>query len=343
MKPVQPRLAITIGDPAGIGPEIVVKALAQRTLAEFAIPVVVGDLAVLDEAMTIAGARLSLRRRELGDSFDDDRSAIDVIDLRNVELAGLRRAEVSAAAGRAAREYLEVATQLALSGSVVGVVTAPLNKEALAMAGWPGVGHTELLAGFCGVARSAVAMMLASDRLRVVHVSTHVPLSRAVQLVETDRIVRTTKLAAAATSEIVDRPPRIAIAGLNPHAGEHGLFGSEDEEQIVPAVEVLRTEGFDVAGPISPDTVFMRAIEGHFDVVIAMYHDQGHIPAKLAGLSETVNVTLGLPIIRTSVDHGTAFDIAGTGTADATNLVVAYRLAARMAAHRSAAAASLAG
>ncbi len=338
----EPRLAITMGDPAGIGPEIVVKALAQATALESAIPVVVGDLAVLGQATEITGTHLIFRERSASDAFGREGSAIDVIDLRNVDAARLKRGEVSAQAGKAAFEYVETATRLALSGSVGGVVTAPLNKEALALAGHRGVGHTELIAEFCGVPRSAVAMMLASDRLRVVHVSTHVPLSRAVQLVETDRIVRVAKLAAVATSEIVGRPPRIAIAGLNPHAGEHGLFGSEDEEQIAPAVKRLRVEGFDVAGPIPPDTVFMRATEGHFDVVIAMYHDQGHIPSKLVGLSETVNVTLGLPVIRTSVDHGTAFDIAGTGTADATNLVVAYRLAARMATRRSVGTANMA-
>ncbi len=328
-------LAITIGDPAGIGPEIVVKALARHELVEWARPVVVGDIAVLRAAAEITGSDLVLRSVSTIQEPSEDPAVVDVIDLANVDINAVGRARLSAAAGRAAHDYLETAVKLALRGQVAGIVTAPLNKEALAMAGASGIGHTELLASFCDVPRDAVAMMLASSRLRVVHVSTHVSLRRAVELVRTDRVVRIARLGGTAVEEILGRRPRMAIAGLNPHAGEHGLFGAEEETEIAPAIDELLAEGWNVTGPVPPDTVFMRALEGQFDVVVAMYHDQGHIPSKLAGLTDTVNVTLGLPIIRTSVDHGTAFDIVGTGTADETNLVVAYRVAAQMATTRA--------
>jgi 4-hydroxythreonine-4-phosphate dehydrogenase len=214
-------------------------------------------------------------------------------------------------------------------------VTAPLNKEALSEAGWIGVGHTELLARFAGVPDKSVAMMLASNRLRVVHVSTHVSLRRAIELATAERIVTTARLAGATARDIVGREPHLAVAGLNPHAGEHGLFGTEEQEHIEPAIEQLRAEGWQVSGPVSPDTVFLRAANGDFDAVVAMYHDQGHIPSKFAGFDDTVNVTLGLPIVRTSVDHGTAYDIAGTGAANEANMLAAIELAARMAMHRA--------
>jgi 4-hydroxythreonine-4-phosphate dehydrogenase len=236
--------------------------------------------------------------------------------------------------GRAAYEYLEKATTLALSDDVGAIVTAPLNKEALSEAGWVGVGHTELLARFAGVPEKSVAMMLASNRLRVVHVSTHVSLRRAIELVTPERITTACRLAGETARDIVGREPHLAVAGLNPHAGEHGLFGSEDEEIIAPTVEALRNEGWHISGPISPDTVFLRASQGDFDAVIAMYHDQGHIPSKFAGFDDTVNVTLGLPIVRTSVDHGTAYDIAGTGKANEANMLAAIDLAAQMATNR---------
>jgi 4-hydroxythreonine-4-phosphate dehydrogenase len=197
-----------------------------------------------------------------------------------------------------------------------------------------GVGHTELLARFAGVPDKSVAMMLASNRLRVVHVSTHVSLRRAIELVTTERIVTAARLAGETARDIVGRDPHLAIAGLNPHGGEHGLFGSEEQEHIEPAIEHLRAEGWHVSGPMSPDTVFLRASQGEFDAVVAMYHDQGHIPSKFAGFDDTVNVTLGLPIVRTSVDHGTAYDIAGTGKANEANLLAAIDLAAQMARNR---------
>jgi len=331
----RPPIAITMGDPAGIGPEIVAKALRHPELQEFPRPVIVGEASILQRAAEISGIELKLRTVTSVGEPSSDPAVTDVVDVPRNQFGSIDRSRVSVQAGRAAHGYLETAASLALDHRVAGIVTAPLNKEALAAAGWIGVGHTELLASFCSVSPDAVAMMLASDRLRVVHLSTHVSLKRAVELVETGRIVRIGRLAGRSTQEIVGRRPKIAVAGLNPHAGEHGLFGIEDDAQIRPAVEMLRSDGWNVTGPVPPDTVFLRAIEGEFDVVIAMYHDQGHIPSKIAGLSETVNVTLGLPIIRTSVDHGTAFDIAGTGTADESNLIAAYRVATRMVSSRT--------
>lgn len=329
-----PVLAVTMGDPAGIGPEIIARALAHRDTYEDCQPVVVGDLQAMKAAVRITGVPLEVHVIASPAQARGDARTVDLLDLGNIDIERVGRGRVSAEVGRAAYDYLERATRLALEGEVAAVVTAPVNKEALSQAGWVGVGHTELLARLCGVPERSVAMMLASNRLRVVHVSTHVPLRRAIELVTTDRIVTTARLAGEAARDIVGRKPRLAIAGLNPHAGEHGLFGTEEQEHVAPAVQRLVEEGWDVAGPLPPDTVFLRAANGEFDAVVAMYHDQGHIPSKFAGFHDTVNVTLGLPIIRTSVDHGTAYDIAGTGKASEENLLAAIKLAAQMARHR---------
>jgi 4-phospho-D-threonate 3-dehydrogenase / 4-phospho-D-erythronate 3-dehydrogenase len=318
-----PTLAITMGDPGGIGPEIIAKALGHRDIFDRCRPLVIGEARAMDAALRITGSDLQLKDVEL-------------VDLANIDIERHGRGRNSAEVGRAAYEYLERAAQLALRDEVGAIVTAPLNKEALSEAGWVGIGHTELLARFAGIPEKSIAMMLASNRLRVVHVSTHVSLRRAIELVTTERIVTTTRLAGATARDIVGRDPHLAIAGLNPHAGEHGLFGSEEQEQIEPAIEHLRSEGWHVSGPISPDTVFLRAASGDFDAVVAMYHDQGHIPSKFAGFDDTVNVTLGLPIVRTSVDHGTAYDIAGTGKANEANMLAAIELAAQMAVNRAA-------
>ncbi len=331
----RPILAITMGDPGGIGPEIIAKALAHPSVLEQSRPLVIGERRAMDAALRIT--RSALRTRLIEDPADSGAAdgALDLIDLGNIDVESHGRGRVTPEVGRAAYEYLERATQLALADRVGAIVTAPLNKEALSEAGWVGVGHTELLARFAGVPEKSVAMMLASNRLRVVHVSTHVSLRRAIELVTPERIVTAARLAGTTARDIVGRPPHLAIAGLNPHAGEHGLFGTEEQEFIQPAIEQLRAEGWHVSGPVSPDTVFLRAAAGDFDVVVAMYHDQGHIPSKFAGFDDTVNVTLGLPIVRTSVDHGTAYDIAGTGTANEANMLAAIELAAQMAVNRA--------
>jgi 4-hydroxythreonine-4-phosphate dehydrogenase len=331
----KPVLAITMGDPGGIGPEIIAKALAHAEVYDRSRPLVVGERRALEAAVRITGRPLEVRTIVEPAEAGEHPGCIDLIDLRNIDIEQLGRGAVSAEVGRAAYEYLERATALALEGTVGAIVTAPLNKEALSEAGWVGVGHTELLARFAGVADKSVAMLLASNRLRVVHVSTHVSLRRAIELVTSDRIVTAARLAGETARDIVGRDPHLAIAGLNPHAGEHGLFGSEEQEHIEPAIEQLRAEGWHVSGPVSPDTVFLRAAAGDYDAVVAMYHDQGHIPSKFAGFDDTVNVTLGLPIIRTSVDHGTAYDIAGTGKANEANLLAAIELAGQMARNRA--------
>ena len=330
----KPILAITMGDPGGIGPEIIAKALAHSEVFDHSRPLVIGERRALEAAIRITGRPLDVRTVDQPAQAGEHAGIVDLIDLANIDIERIGRARVNPEVGRAAYEYLERATQLALRDEVGAIVTAPLNKEALSEAGWVGVGHTELLARFAGVPDKSVAMMLASKSLRVVHVSTHVSLRRAIEMVTPERIVTAARLAGETARDIVGRDPHLAIAGLNPHGGEHGLFGSEEQEFIEPAIDQLRAEGWHVSGPMSPDTVFLRAAAGDFDAVIAMYHDQGHIPSKFAGFDDTVNVTLGLPIVRTSVDHGTAYDIAGTGKANEANLLAAIDLAAQMAGNR---------
>ena len=251
-----------------------------------------------------------------------------MLDLANVP-ASFARGRVSAEGGRAAYEYIEQAVRLALGRQVEAIVTAPLNKEALHAAGKQYAGHTEILADLCGV--KGTVMLLTCERLRVSHVSTHVSLREALARLTTERVMRVIQLTHDALVRMGIAAPRLAVAGLNPHAGESGLFGDEEEKIIAPTVRAAQRAGLNVAGPFPPDTIFWRATQGEFDAVIAMYHDQGHIPMKLLGFFDGVNVTLGLPIIRTSVDHGTAFDIAGTSRADERSMVAALLLAAKMA------------
>ena len=334
-------LAITQGDCSGIGPEIVAKAFrdAPRDLQAC---FVVGDVATLRRAaQAIARPGMpDVPVAQIGapaEALDMPPRCIPVLQLPGI--AGPQPwGQVSAAAGQAAADAVVWATRAALRGEVAGLVTAPLHKEALSAAGVPYPGHTELLqaeaARHQGVALSAmpVRMMLASDELRTVLVSIHVALRDAIAAVTRDNVLQTLHITHQALSRSLGRAPRIAVAGLNPHAGEGGLFGREEIEVIAPAVATARAQGLDVHGPFAPDTVFMRARStpgqpGEFDVVIAMYHDQGLIPVKYLGVDKGVNVTLGLPLVRTSPDHGTAFDIAGQGIADASSLIEAVRMA----------------
>ena len=328
----RPVLAVTMGDPSGIGPEVIAKALVDEQVRAASRPVVIGDAATVRAAAEVAGVG---GRVESLQALAEARFApgtLEVLDLHNVELAELPRGRVNAMAGAAAYACIERAVQLALAGAVDAIVTAPLNKEALNLAGYAYAGHTEALAELCGV--RDVVMMLVGPSLRVSHVTGHASLRQACERVRRERIVAVARLTAEAVQLLGSDRPRLAVAGLNPHAGEGGLFGCEEIEQIVPAVEELRREGYDVQGPLPPDTVFLRASRREFDAVIAMYHDQGHIPLKLLAFDEGVNVTLGLPIIRTSVDHGTAFDIAWTGVARPTSMIAALLLAAQMAGAR---------
>jgi 4-hydroxythreonine-4-phosphate dehydrogenase len=333
MKP----LAITLGDAAGIGPEIILRAFrdAPEVLRGC---FVAGDVAVLRRAMAwVPGVELALIQapREAGAQALQTVPVLQVATLDGQAPVG----QVSAAAGRLAGRCVSWAAQAALRGEIAGLVTAPLHKEALSAAGAPYdafPGHTELLqaeaAAFLGkpLTEVPVRMMLANDELRTVLVSIHVSLRAALDAVTQDNVLQTLRITHDALLSLLGRVPRIAVAGLNPHAGEGGLFGREEIETIVPAMTLARAEGLDVHGPHAPDTVFMRARRGEFDVVVAMYHDQGLIPVKYLGVEQGVNVTLGLPLVRTSPDHGTAFDIAGTGQADASSMVEAVRMARRL-------------
>lgn len=330
----RPRIGITMGDPAGIGPEIVLKALSQEAIYRQAVPVVVGDGAILKRAKGFVGAAVGIGGIESAEEATGRFGEVEVLDLKNIDPERCPPGVLSPEAGRAAVEYVWKAIDLAKVGELDAVVTAPLNKEAMHLAGYPFAGHTEIFAERTGSRN--YSLMLVAGGLRVLHVSSHVPLREACDRVKKERVLQVIRLAHGMGWAWSLENPRIAVAGLNPHAGEQGIFGHEEREEIAPAVAVARAEGINAAGPFPPDTLFYRASRGEFDFVVAMYHDQGHIPLKLRSFDRGVNVTVGLPIIRTSVDHGTAFDIAGKGVASPRSLLEAIRLATRMARRRQA-------
>lgn len=319
-------IAITMGDPAGIGPEIVGKLFREGLPAP---ALVVGDEAILRRALGIVAPDLSIQVVESPAACLDKPGTVPLLPVGRLP-ADLPFGREDARAGRAAADYIERAVALALAGAVRAVVTAPINKAALKLAGVPFPGHTEMLAHLAGGAE--VAMLLANDELRVLLVSIHVSLADAIKAVTLENELRAIRQADAACRQIGIERPRVAVAGLNPHAGEGGLFGVEDGRVIAPAVAAARAEGIEASGPWPGDTVFLQARQGRFDIVVAQYHDQGLIPVKYLGLEEGVNVTVGLPFVRTSPDHGTAFDIAGTGKADHASLRAALRQAVRMTA-----------
>lgn len=339
-------LLITMGDAAGIGPEIIAKAFRDSP-AEMTGCVVVGDVAIMRRAAALTAAPLALPVAQL-ESLAEAPSVPPhcIAVLQKCELpATVPYGCVSALAGQAAADCIVWAARVVLAGEAAAMVTAPIHKEALAAAGgWAAgfPGHTEMLqaeaAAFLGkpVSEVPVRMMLANDELKTVLVSIHMSLRKGIEAVTFENVLQTLRITHQALSASLGRTPRIAVAGLNPHAGEGGLFGSEEQTLIAPAIAEARAEGMDVSGPFAPDTVFMRARHapgkpGEFDVVVAMYHDQGLIPVKYLGVEQGVNVTLGLPLVRTSPDHGTAFDIAGTGRADASSLIAAIRMARKLA------------
>jgi len=325
-------LAITMGDAAGSGPEIITKALADPEVRKLCRPVVIGDAAAMKEAFTFTGAPGEVKAiSRLADARFPD-GVVEVIDLHNIELDKLTRGRVNSMAGKAAYEYIKLGTEMTLAGEADAIVTSAINKEALNNAGYHYDGHTQLLAELCGV--KDVAMMLVTGSLRVSHVSTHVSLSDAIERARPPRILTVLKLTEDAVKQMGIAEPKIAVAGLNPHSGEGGLFGDEEIKYITPAIEEANNRGMNVVGPLPPDSAFLRAYEGQFDAAVAMYHDQGHIAVKMLGITFGVNVTLGLPIIRTSVDHGTNFGKAGKGTADPTSLVEAIKLASVMIQNR---------
>ncbi|MCA9876904.1 MAG: 4-hydroxythreonine-4-phosphate dehydrogenase PdxA, partial [Thermomicrobiales bacterium] len=303
----RPRLAITLGDPAGIGPEVVLKTLTHDEVYAQAEPLVIGDRRVLQRTIDDLGLPLTLR--VITDVADATFApgVVAVLDLANADPASFPVGEESAVAGAAAVDYVFRACDLAMAGEVDAIVTAPLNKAAMHLAGYAYAGHTELLTERTNAPR--VSMLLIGPGLRVVHVSTHVALSEAIARVTPQRVDEVIQLAYNACRSLGIAEPRIAVAGLNPHASEGGLFGNQEAESIVPAIAAARARGLNVSDPQPPDTVFLRATKGHYDIVVAQYHDQGHIPMKLLAFDSGVNVSYGLPVIRTSVDHGTAFDI----------------------------------
>lgn len=327
---MKPIIAITIGDASGCGPEIVVKALMEEEVYRRCRPLVIGDAAIMERARDIVGAAARIHACHDVAEGVFQHGVIDVYDLHNLP-PDLPFARVQAAAGRAAYEYLEQAVALYRQGQMHALATAPLNKEALAKAGIHFPGHTEILAHLTDT--KDYAMMLTGGNLRVIHVTTHVALRQACDLVKRERVLTVIKLAQQAMRQMGIDKPRIAVAGLNPHSGEGGLFGREEQTEIIPAIEEAKSLGLHVQGPVSPDTVFYRAaVKGDFDIVVCMYHDQGHIPIKVLGFATGVNITVGLPFLRTSVDHGTAFGKAGKGTADHQSMLEAILLAARAAA-----------
>ena len=321
---IPPLVALTLGDPAGIGPEIIAKTFAEPGFVEENRVVVVGDAAILERAVRLLGLQLGVNIVSNPEDGLFEPGTVDLIAVTDLP-EDLPFGELSARAGEAAYLYVKRATNLALHGGTAAVATAPLNKEAMHLAGLEYPGHTEILAELTGT--KDYAMMLVAEGLRVIHISTHISLREAIGRVTRQRELTVIRLAQGALKTIGIEEPRIAVAGLNPHAGENGLFGTEDAERISPAIADAAQEGIDVTGPWPPDTVFSRARKGDFDAVVAQYHDQGHIPIKLLGFETGVNVTVGLPFFRTSVDHGTAFDIAGTGEADHTSMRMALDLA----------------
>jgi 4-hydroxythreonine-4-phosphate dehydrogenase len=315
----KPKIAVTLGDPAGVGAEVTLRALNDPDIRSIADWILIGDSTAVAAAEKSTGLKLS--------SFQVNFRDCKILPPDVPVQFGALRAEY----GKAAAAYVFEATTMCLNGRADAMVTAPLNKEAVTLNGMSFSGHTEYIAEICKAKESR--MLLAGQKLSVVHVSTHVSLREACNL-NTDRIIRTIELGNEAMKLLGHARPRIAVCGLNPHAGEHGLFGNEDETFIKPAVEKCRELGIDCEGPVAPDTIFFRAARGSHDLIVAMYHDQGHIPMKLLDFEATVNISLGIPIIRTSVDHGTAFDIAGKNIASESNMVSAMKMAVMMASHR---------
>jgi len=318
-----------MGDPAGIGPEIILKSFLKEEVKPLRL-IVIGSFEVMKtmmEQIKISGIRLNSVSSVQEAVFDD--STLNIVDIPNVDVDKLKPGKVQAMAGNAAFEYLRKGIALALNEEIDAIATAPLNKEAMHLAGHMYPGHTEILAKFTNT--RDYAMLLYDERLKVIHVTTHMSLKQAIDTLHRERIEAVIQIAHDTLRKIGYQNPRVAVAGLNPHAGEGGLFGREEIDIIGPAVENMVRKGLNVTGPVPPDTVFLKALQGTFDIVVAMYHDQGHIPLKLLGFHTGINVTAGLPIIRTSVDHGTAFGKAWKGTANESSMVQAILLAGKLA------------
>jgi len=339
MKNKRPIVGITMGDPAGIGPEIAAKVMAKKEVYDICRPLIVGDAHAMKQAVGIAGVSLDVNAISEVEEAKYQHGIMDVIDLKNVDMSRLVHGKVSAIAGNAAFEAVKKVIELALQNKIDATITGPINKESINLAGYHFVGHTEIYAHFTDT--KDLTMLLTDGNLRVVHVSTHVSLREACDLVKKERVLKVIRLADEACRLIGIANPKIGVAGLNPHAGENGLFGWEEEQEIIPAIKEAKATGINAEGPVSPDTLFSKARGGMYDIVVAMYHDQGHIPLKVVGFNwdekskkwnsiNGVNITLGLPIIRSSVDHGTAFDIAGKGIANEDSLIHAIEYGVKL-------------
>jgi len=340
---MKPIIGITMGDPAGIGSEIIAKALNQFEVYTKCRPMVIGDKRAMEEAIKIANVNLEVQGIKDTADASFTHGTIDVYDLENIKFDRIPYGKVDAACGRAAGEYIEKAIQMAMDKEIAAIVTAPINKESFDLGGYGKKyrGHTEMLAALTGANKAF--MLLASGNLRVIHVTTHVSMRQAVDLIKKERIYNTIHKAYEACHELGIKNPRIGVCGLNPHASDGGIMGTEEIEEIIPAIEKARADGLNVQGPIPGDTIYPRGRTGTLDVIVAMYHDQGHIPVKLMGFLwdgeawssvSGVNITIGLPIIRVSVDHGTAFGKAGKGLANEKSLLDAIDYAILIARNR---------
>ena len=321
----KPIIAITMGDPCGIGPEVIAKALAQGDVYAGCRPLVIGSLRSMQQAVNLTGASLNVHVVESPLGAGLSPGLVDVLDIHNLNPQDITVGKVSPPCGRAAMEWVSRAAELALAGQVNALTTAPINKEAASLAGYKAIGHMELLQEVSGA--PDVATMLMSGRLRVVHLTTHRSLRVACEHVTKDRILAKLVLTHDSFTRWGISGPSIAVAALNPHGSDGGLLGNEEAEEIMPAVEEARRKGIAAYGPVPADIVFHQAIRGDYDVVLAMYHDQGHIPIKVHGFERSITANLGLPFVRTSVDHGTAFDIAGKGIAQHESMLEAIKLA----------------
>jgi len=339
MKNSRPLLGISAGDPAGIGPEITAKALMLRDIYDVCKPLVVCDAGIMKQIIALCGFQLKVNTIAKPEEGLYAFGTIDVLDMKNIDPGKFKFNEVSVMTGKASYEYVAKVIELAKVGSIDATITGPIHKEAIQQAGFHFAGHTEIYAALTNT--KDYTMMLADGGFRVVHVSTHVSLLDAIKRVKKDRVLRVIQLAYDALRKIDIENPRIAVAGLNPHAGENGLFGREEIDEIMPAIEAAQKSGINAEGPFPPDTIFPKMKGGQYDVVVCMYHDQGHIPTKLLGFNYNhekdkweglsgVNITLGLPIIRVSVDHGVAFDKGGKGEANPESMIQAIRYGARL-------------
>ena len=340
MNNARPIVGISVGDPGGIGPEVTVKALASPKVFEQCRPLVIGDASVVRDALRFTGLNLSVNAIASPEQGIYKPGVVDVLDMGNMPIDQVRYGVVTPQQGKASFEYIAKNIELAMTCHIDATVTGPINKAAINEAGYHYAGHTEIYAEMTGT--RDYAMMLAEGNFRVAHVSTHVSLREACDRVKRERVLRVIELSHDALLKLGIASPRIGVAGLNPHCGEGGLFGTEDEREIKPAIADAVAKGMNVTGPVPPDTVFSKMAGGMFDLVVVMYHDQGHIPIKLKGFTYDektgqwgavagVNITLGLPIVRVSVDHGTAFEIAGQGKANPDSMLDSIELAAWLA------------